>query len=1671
MAHLLNPEWSQDHPFDSRNRHLQKEGGERPTRSERREEREHAQANKRWERKTGETLDEAEARRAAEAAEQKEAEAAKQRELAEKMTSTVAEKMAEVGEMNVAELTRRIEAKRDSGELNEEQLTNLDEALLELGAIHAKRENKEISEDAYRDLMEAFTGSHLDLILTSTEVEQLRGMVDERLQAHEANLDRVKEAQKVRSVSEIEKLALAFVKEEGTEDHINVDANQLDAGSSYVVDFHDIDGTVNRYAHQNVTLGHILAGTGLRHVEVDKANGVSVDAYLWPDGKTYTNAPWEKDKGHYVGIVSGDKFTVLADSYAPAPKVDDGRDALAQAQQKEATAEARQFNVEVAHDDRITLEEAERVLDGSTKADIPADVARMKGADLEASLRAMDMGDYVIKICEKFAGMPGSIASKESGTSLFIDIMEHGNRRKMALNEVTKAVFGVNGEAFMKEYQTIKQEAETLRWLEFYMAQEKTADPTMTSETFFAKAKAAQGKDEDRNIMDKYAGEISEMFTKYEPGKTADSITRPAEVQRVMSTRSLHKEFILNTHRLLKAVPLIKAPDYVATGVDRSFPKSPELTNVAEPALSVIFPPNQGAPLTRAGLWKNLTRRVGDEANMGNMGERTKYDEAREYEKLFTSLYAYNEIRAKVTRIEDGQEVVDLPLLASTLEMYRQQGQILMQKDLQDQRRETGQRIMFADEPITVETLSNMKGLSQNTLELIQHGMMVEHMKEFAKLKEAVIQSYPEDVQQKLDALSSQYELTPQELQEIGDNIRVAQVTMLHFTHSEMRHLNAEGNLPEKSKGGRPVNPKEMNLGATQTFTIFDHGTNKITLSMGLNYNAQWDEVIPNSFEENFSIHLGPSYTKTVGKGERNHLTVSAGAAGPFPGKETWGAGGSLSYRHDWGEFKTWSSGLSLGVGAQIEPGTPFLESLALVHAGVTIVDINQSARVVKKASEAFAENKEYYKQQLSLLDAKFDEKLGTIDQLSPQQLKLVKAQLMDYFKQEIVFNTIDDMNTIQFDKIGIDVIAHPPYLLLRLGIAIKGKTQMVFIKPDHLDFDQLASDSVVQQAFAAGGEGVKVIDVSAKLLMNKDGERSYAREAFDPFSELDAANQSFMENQRVKIERTPNASEFRLLPLQVDGLVEVYPDANEGIMAYPGTNGEIYFSIPAGTDLAIHRHTHSMPLPDGGVQEVTRIYLTDNPSKSLDQISKSKTHHVEAYMSQRPGGRNSRATDKQHILAEEVVTNYEAEIMEGNYEQTMEAQAALDAALGAYEGRVGISRERFEAMKSVVEGANIKIDARLQDNNEAYSKALIEAARPLMAQLNINESNSAEMTALIQLVLIKDRSNAPTDPERFIKHIERWNQPSIERSLVNANVDPAMAGTMSRKISSFYAISMLEAIKRGDMKMPESPVELNTMVQTHIGRMPSGNVMEFMNGQQDSVQLEGAMVMDDALLAYNLKMTPEEIGELKRALSEQMAPVNYDNPDLLMQHPIALQILADGAVLLGPDNAKALAEISDLQSSAGLEGKQKEAYDAFVSLMKALATPGPGLKTAEFGGRTINIRVEMQIGFINKCRNFTTTYKAERIRATGGQAVRTTERVGAEAAVNFYGAEAAVGMSVQERQHERPERPEQEADEEAESDQEHSDDEESTMEEIYDGRDVTFPGGGFETGDEEDGF
>ncbi len=1547
-----------------------------------------------------------------------------QRHISEKMTEKVRELLN--GNPKAQSLIDLIEAKKEKGELNRSQLEQMDKALNSLNEITEKRKNKELSEDDYVKLLDSFTTKYADLILDQNEINLLQKQVEDRLDALEKNMKRISEAHETRNLSELEKLSLAFVRKETNGEAIKVEAKKLKEGAVYKVDFHDTDGNLNLYAHQNVRLGHIMTATGLTKVQVKRVNGFEGYAYLWPDGKTYTNPPWEKNKGNYIPIVSGDTFTVLKDSYKNTQNAaeENGVEKIIYENEIAARNAERKFETMKRNNESSALKEAEEILHGSYKVDIPLDVAKMKGADLETDLLAMDMGDYVVEICEQLADLEKSIASDKNGTALFIEIMERGNRKKISLKEITQVILGMNGKTFIEKYKEIKNETENLKKLEASIISAKAENKDMTADEFFSKEVAQLMNDnEQRKVLYKYENEIRKMFTESESGV----IHRTPKIHTLFAEQSMNEKFLLGAHRLLKVVPLMKSANYVDTKIDRGIAKSDDLSQIAEPAIAAIFPPEQNAPLSRAGLWKNITRRVGKNASMGNMGEYIKYDEGQSYEQLFTSLYAYNQIRSKVTRIENGMEVVDLNKLAQELEKYRQQGYLLMNRKMQTNRRQSKDRIIYPNETINVESLKNMQELSPLTIQLIQHGMMIEQMKEYSKLKEKVINSFPKDIAAPLEAMNGRYEFSAEELQEIGENIKNAQIAMLHFTKNEVQHRNAKGRTPKNDKRRREVNGRDVNIGASKSFTIFEKDGNSINLSMGFNYNNRGDKAIPNSFEENFSFHLGPSYQKKFGTEERNEISAGVGFAGPFPGEMTWGSAGSLSIKHNWGEYQTWSSGIQMSIGAQTSAEHGFMENLALIHAGVNLIDINQENVVAQRASELYTESKVEIDRQLKIIDQRFDEISGDLDQLNARQKAQLKESLKEYFKRQMSFEALDDLSTLRFDKIGVEAIAFPPYFMLRIGVAIKGKTQMIYVKPDHFDTTEFADRDLAEKARQSGAEGYKVITVSGDLNITNQGERVYRRkgaETFDPYNDLEAASDYFMNKLGVKIERIENAGEFKLLPLQVDGLVEVYGDKNAGIYAYPGQDGEFYFSMPAGKSLAIQRHTHATPLPNGGVQEVTRIYITDNPNKNPEQIRHSNEKHVEAYVSQREGGRNSKAEMRLHMLAEEVIKN-DQNILEWNYADVQKAQEKLDSVLGS-RASGSIDSARFKEMENFVKNNSLRIKnaisiqkASLGANNEEYAKALLDTAKPLMEEFGIDEKNPIEVTAFLQLLLIEDRSDAPENPMAFIEHITNWNRASIEQSLKKAGVENYE--TIAGKISSYYGLKMRHALANGDFHLPESSVEQSTLVHTHIGGLPQGNVMEFLNGLQDSVNLEGAMTLTPDVMKANFKMTDQEVYDFLKALEGQMAPFDLDNPRLAFQNPIALQILESGAMIFGPKYAEALAEIGKekITDKTSLSDEQIKAYTAFEDVMNQLGNQsGSGIRIASYGGRRIYIKVRMQVGYIHKCRNFTSTYKAERLSGFSGATTRSMDSVSANAAAKMYGAEAVGGIRNADRIH-----------------------------------------------------
>jgi len=1594
MAFPLFNALSQDNPFDPSDRHLWM--SPRRTGAERRADREHRK-------KTGEKPKEREARESREAREAKEKaeHAEKQAELFDKMTDKLTAQKEKIGGLNHDKVLERLEKNRDSGELTAEQLTNLDDALLELAAIHEKQ--GELTSEDYGELIRAFNMKHVDIIMTPEETAMLRKMVEERLDYYDGQEAKIDEAHETRDLSELEELALAFVTN-ASGDNPEVGGDRLRPGAEYTVDFHDETGKLNRFAHNNVTLGHILSGTGLVKVEVEKKNGWKGEAYLHPNGKAYTNAPWETSRGNYVGIVSGDKFTVLADSYAAKSEGVDVEDEVAVQKAAEASRERSNYEVQERHIDRVTLEEAERQLESGYKVDIPEDVKVLRGADLEAKLISLDMGDYVVKLCEEFAGLPKSIAQGKTGTRLFIDIMEHGNRSKISLNEITQAVLGENSREFVERYEANKKEAEVVRWTEHFMVQEKTENPDMTAKEFRQKAKDAMAKDEDKIILNKYTGAVLDMFDAYEVGQDSTS-ARTEQVTELFRTRRQNKEFMLRAHRLLQAVPQMKNREYAATGVDRSIEKSEDLQGT-EVLLEELFPSDE-LPAVKQGLISSLARRHGETASMGNVGERTSYDESKNYERLFTGLYANNHIRSEVVYIEDGVEHVDQEKLVDLLNMYRVQGRLIADQNAEKARRE-GRRAMTAEgTEITVENLADYAKWSPGTMALIRYGMQVEQMKEYGKLKEAVIETYPADIANALRAMEGKYDFTPDELQEIGNNIKTAQSTLLHATYSEVQHLNAEGDPAKRMRDGRPVNPVELNLGATHSFTVYE-GPNSGTISMNMGFNMQrtGDKITPKSFDTNFGFQLGPSYNKSFGAEGRNSVGVSMGVAG-MPAEEFWGAGGSLTLRHNWGEYQTWASGVNVGVGAQLGGNRTFMETLSLINLGVTLVDINHENVIEKRASRSYEQQKEFIKGQMDYVEEAFDGSIDSIDGMSPDQIAQLKEQLLSYYEKQIVYDEIDDLSTIQFNDIGVQWIPYPPHFMPKIGIAIKGKTKTIYVKSKNFDVSEHANQALA----AEGGSDMMIFDVSGDLMFNEQGAVSYERssdKAYNLYKNLEAAQEYYLEEMGLLIERVGESGQFRLVPVQADGIVEVYADAGEGISAKTSTKGEVLFSIPELTDLAIQKHTHVMPLPDGGVQEITKIYLTDNPRKNPEQVQRSQATHLEGYVSHRDAGRNSVFEDVRHIGDNEVIRSGEVGPENFDDADVLAAQAKVDEAFATAE-RAGISPARYKEMKEAVIAAKPRINARMQGSPEAYRRALLDATKPLADQLGV--TGNAEMTALIQLVLIEDRSVAPTDPEAFINHIVAWNQPSITASLKENGIDdPALANTLSAKISTAYANKMLIALKQnGNDHLPSTPVEMSAFVQTHIGGLPQGNVMEFLNGAADQVTIEGALQIEESVLKDHFGIEGEEAKALIKAFTEQMAPLDLNNMESLLQHPIGLQLLQNAAAIFGPEMATALA------------AKDPAALEEFKKVMEGLtAEPGPGLKTLEYKGREIKVFIDMKMGYLYKCRNFTTTYKASMPEVMGAGKVRTIDFVEGDAAVNLAGVGVVGGVEVKKVPHER---------------------------------------------------
>jgi hypothetical protein len=1593
MATLLFNLLSQDNPFDPSDRLLYKRdrNERRAARADRKADRKDARidADILRDERNG-NLTETSAEPTAEAIEAREArEKAEQERLAEESMAKVTAKTT-LEKINADEVKRRITEKQEQGELTEEQLINLDTALDVLDRIEDFKSDPEV----YDRMIAEFALNYSDLLLSADEIQVIQKMASERMELREAHA--------TVDVNDLKSYSLLFIRDsEGI--RANKSARKLSGGAKYTVDFIDPEsGEINKIAQNKITLGHIMLGTNINSAIVtpkkDHKNmkaGVPVEAHLWTNGKTYNKPQHADDKTglFYVPIYDGD---VIETEVAATTTHREGNPNTTDSLLNYIAGQSDNLSgSETNAREELTLERAIEELKRGTRVHLPEALDGYKGKDYEAELAHMNVGPFLVEQLDEMSLIQGNGAS---ATQMWTEIRKKcGRSGVVSFHEIIKVVLGEKSDLIfekqikseregsiefegdaMGDYEELRARQGVLRM----MTELATANPEITLTELRA---AIQANPPSGNpaldttrlyLYNPYAGSPA----KVSPEKLA------AYLAVVESGVETYARAFLAAQNLLDAIPHLSPRKDVAAE-RRNYEKSPEVLQVVEPVMDALFPPDKTIDVNRR-LFDELLfpNRTSDTANWENPGERAVYDKNAVYERVMSANAANNKLRNRVTDVEGQRETVDLVSFAKELENLRQLGftesaedTVFKTRYLQNYNRnanivtpENLQDIMNGD---PVEEV-----LHETTMKLIQRGMVVDQIKDVAEerefVKKQVIESFTSpSTKDLLVQIAENPDVTAEQLREFGKNIDKVHLFVLGFSHTRHEEFIGKNQVPKSVE----------DLFGTSFSKPFKIGENTFITPT----------ISNNVFTYELRGTLALSGSRRIGRRDRVKVGGSAGISyGPGEGAHA-GIQGSVSYDLD--KYHEWNIGVNAGVGVGVGSGKA-IEGLSFAFLGFSL-GRDLDGALLKDTDQFYEARETAMDAGLERLGRQFDEAQATtehIEQVPKAQLDDMKDQLMDYYGERLKISSIEAMNKLQFTQLRVTFVGG--VLPIPMGlVAFKGNTNSFFSKDPMTDLDAHAQHDIDQ---LGGGEAIE-LELSPGLTLGEGETRTYDREAgeFDPYGEYEKMVDSFAENQALQIERIGDNGEFSLGTMKLDGMVKVYPDEEAGVRTYPGPNGELYFSIAAGKRLSIHRVDTYYALPYGGHEQVTEIYISDNRMKSLDYIKATSDRHMSAEVSHRQTGTNTRFESVQHSLYNNEATV--GEVTEWDLDDMKEAQGVLDKAMGS-QVEVNISSDRQKVLTDLTTDIIGKVNFNFAATGTAasYDQMLLTQANKALELLGKDEhgpKTGAEKLFVLQTLLMKTRSAEPANINAFIDHVVGWNTRSLTATLEKQGVQDA--GNISEKIMLHYGRQLRRSLHNGE-PMQDVRVASGSVVQTQIGYAGLGNHMEFLNGSQNEpVALVGMMDMDQGNLEL-MGLTHKQANDFLSVKGWGQLKDSFDSPNKFFEHPITIGLLEEAATYFGPEYTKAFAEIASKRpsSKSDLTPEQLEAYNALAKVAASLEDYG----SAYYKGRVIGLNKEAKMGFINACRNFTTTYRAAITGGGGGAAVDVVAGVHSNAGVTM---------------------------------------------------------------------
>jgi hypothetical protein len=1388
-------------------------------------------------------------------------------------------------------------------------------------------------------------------------------------------------------------------------------AKEFKEGQAYKVDFEQQglpQALLDRGA-QNVGL-HEVVDPKVTAVEV---NGIT--AIRGKDGKffdTKGKRVWIKNQDS-IKIVSRASGTVTAalDSENPSyvRALGGVTDSRSPQERQQAAAMEREVKAEgqYAKEKASALDAAMGRIEGQlgtlekdSKVAVPTELQGLSKDQYKAQLLKLDHGKQVWTAAEELGGI-----ANDSAANILAKVLDYKNVR---FAEITHAVYGLlaGPNSVRKMYDEALKENEIVKFAAPIVQEEvdNVLDPNKHSDYKYKEqllSDIAAGKQdyfasfrtylhgkirEKMESAGKLTEENKEILKEYIngllPPELRDSAyTGTDRVERLEQTLREMETLLSASYRLMEALSLLEVNEAATVGAETSS-KSDDVV-LMENVTASIFNPDDYGPSAK-----------GQTITMETLGEnyRAKGEDRMEY--YVSNAAAYRELRDSQTTVLNGQEVTDLSLYCTRLTELRQAGWEKGQSLATAEKRGLFKKKEWVSKYPTMPTTpiqvtgegdSRTIELTQEDKELIQLGMAWEQTEQYLLQQqeaesyldfrlETVINSYPEPLRPLLSSVADVTDITPAELESLG-NYMIQELDL--GTAGVL--LNQDKTVDKSADEENPETTVHNEVG-------FGYGRAMINWESprGLKV-ALLLEGHGNVFEHQLGISGGVNVEKQLS--ERTRLGATAfggiGLSNENPGALVGVGGVTVNFSVDLDKYKVWSLGVEAGAG--------FAGPLLYLNQGISVNrDLGQVA--VKKSVEVREAQK-------AEMEAGFDSFVTSHQELfatmTPEQIAEFKSEFLYHYERDMQSMGIEAMKGFQFVGAGFKMVEVfvpgtgvmvIPVVWIRAGW--KGREMVHYTEPKDLDLDaaaqaRLAKD-IAEQAGVATTQ-TRTVYTSGRLELTENGQKTLTESISDQITgseQFEMLNRS-LDRMGLSLERVGDA--LRLKVIKVDGVVNLYTDPESGVETYV-EEGNVYINLDRSQPFYINRVDEYSPFQNGGFVHEVNLYITANKYISPRAIELSSKDQIRWEQSDRLGTRTG-AVEVTQTTADRGSASYESKdameaagvkvedyFNEADTTARSEAHRLMQEALGVINSTTDtVDVEEMKGLATkVVETKSVSYAKITTD--EVYYGSMIKEAENLAGR----KLNREEIAVVTQEILVQSRAKAPETPEAQIAHILKWNQMALANNLRMQGVPDTEAASIAEKLMNYYADKVKAAV--------ESGAAIETISLTNAG------IVSTLIGPKATGQF-GEMINDSGKLTLNLyggeRVTPRKLWEIfgsdaqgKReaelflaAQQSMLAELDTTKPAEFIRTELGLAVLEAADLIWDADTAKALASLvqKNPQSTAAITNTAEgAAWTKYAMLVQNLRKNG----TVKIGNMTLSTSLNQQMGFLETCQNFTTTWK-----------------------------------------------------------------------------------------------